>query len=342
LPIVLLVLIFIRQILSSVATLTEIMSGIGSKTLYELKVDIGKRLARLGKHIVVLVDDLDRLPPKDTCEMFQIVKNNGDIQNLSYVLAFDDDVVKEVLRKEYSEQYQNFTEKIVQIAFTLPPPDRVVLGDYFIDKLNPVLTLLPDSGNEYWSKDRWSNYYYLYFRHFFSTFREVKRIINGIRLNIELIGDGDVIEVNPIDFVAIEIIRVQFPQVYEYLRSHAGVFVNFDDPLDPLRLDDDEFESAEKSYGEMLKAVPDDRRKPLDELLRDLFPGLGHSIKSWSPSDEQTDDWIAELRICSPKVFDRYLLYGNYEGDVPNAEVRGLIRNLGRTDVMVQMLEKYY
>lgn len=334
---IILVFTFKGRVILSLATLIEATVGFRKQTLHALKIDISKRLAKLGKHIVVAIDDLDRLPPAAICQMFQVVKNNADIENITYLLAFDDDVVKEILAKEYSDQYRFFTEKIIQIDFTLPNPEKAIIGEYFQKQVVQVLKTLPKSFEENWQEDRWTNYYYLYFQHFFSNIRDVKRVVNGIHLNIDLIFTDGTIEVNPVDYITIELIRIRFPSVYDFVRNNSEIFAYRFESMKFLGASDDEKESAIQRYNKCLEGVNEEYRSMLDELLKHLFPCLGTLEGS-----EECVEWITESRICAPTVFERYFIYGNYTGDFSNYEVLRILDNISQTKEVVEMLKEYH
>ena len=314
-------------------------------TLYQLKHQISEHLRNQARmKVIVLVDDIDRLPPKEICNVFQVVKNNGDIENLTYVLAFDDDVVKEVLKNEYSDQYQFFTEKIVQIAFTVPSPEETIIGQYFQDHLVQLFKELPKSFEENWEEERWANYNYLYFRCFFSNFRDVKRIVNGIRLNIELVFHEAIIEVNPVDFIAIEIIRIRFPGVYYFIRNNSEIFVYRPHPTKIFGEEDNEKKDALRRYSKCIENVDEHYRSTLDGLLHDLFPRIGSLTSKFSSEEGTGQESVRDSRICAYTVFDRYFLYGNYTGDIPNYEVSRILANISRISAkeVVDMLKKYH
>jgi predicted KAP-like P-loop ATPase len=64
---------------------------------------------------------------------------------------------------------------------------------------------------KYWDEVRWGNLFHAGFKKLFPTIRDIKRYINSLRLDLEIIGKE---EVNPIDFLGIEAIRVFAPDTY--------------------------------------------------------------------------------------------------------------------------------
>jgi len=314
-------------------------------TLSEFKNNIGLDLKKQNKFIVVIIDDIDRLPPKEICEVFQIVKNNGDIPNITYLLAFDDDIVKAVLKKEYDDLYNSFTEKIVQLAFTLPPPDPIIIRTYFTKMMDHYVMnkYSNESLDELWDDATWSNQYYHFVQYSFDTFRDIKRIINGIRLNIPLIFNKDTIEVNPNDFIAIEIIRIKYPFVYDFIKANKDLFVIVTKPNDIFMSSDDGGKSAWSKFADDLSnhyCIKEKAR--IINIITELFPPISRFKEMPFESQMEEDiEWRRKLRICAESIFDRYFLYANYEGDISSNLINEIILNILRKDYIDSFIDKY-
>ncbi len=247
------------------------------QTLSEFKKDLNSYLPSNGTLYVVLVDDIDRLPPHQICEIFQLVKNNGDLANISYVLAYDKQVVRKVLRDYYnSKAYESFTEKIVQIEFDLPYPDSVILSEYFLKELDKILKdKLPESAERYWDAERWTNHYELYLRSMIKTLRQSKRILNAIRFNIHHVVNEDDVEVNPIDFIVIEMLRIQFPKTYDFIRDNKDVFVPISRPTELFGISKEDKKKLYRALEDELATIKDERiRENLQSILVELFPQI--------------------------------------------------------------------
>ena len=62
---------------------------------------IAKILADLDHRVIVLIDDIDRLERREIQAVFKLVKLSAGFSNISYVLAFDDNVVADSLAERY-------------------------------------------------------------------------------------------------------------------------------------------------------------------------------------------------------------------------------------------------
>lgn len=96
------------------------MFGRGSKALEKkteslivVKERINRELRQLNRRIFVLIDDIDRLDQESMRFMFRLIRLNADFDGMTYVLAFDRDVVASVLTQEQGVSGSEYLEKIV-------------------------------------------------------------------------------------------------------------------------------------------------------------------------------------------------------------------------------------
>ncbi len=90
-------------------------------TLEDCRDRIAKTLSDLDGRVVVLIDDIDRLERREIQAVFKLVKLSAGFSNISYVLAFDDNVVTDSLAERYgggdSDAGRAFLEKNCSHAF---------------------------------------------------------------------------------------------------------------------------------------------------------------------------------------------------------------------------------
>jgi len=100
-----------------------------AKGMRDFRADFGKLLAGMGDgwRVVVLIDDLDRSLPDDVLGALEAIKLFLSVKGMSFVIAADDDFIRESLRDALDRSggsrgrfADRYTEKIVQLPFTLP------------------------------------------------------------------------------------------------------------------------------------------------------------------------------------------------------------------------------
>ncbi len=87
------------------------------------------------KRIIVFIDDLDRLKPKNAVELLEVLQLFLTIENCVFVLAVDYEVVtqgiKHKMGAEYSdEKARNFFDKIIQLPFNIPVETNDIVTEY--------------------------------------------------------------------------------------------------------------------------------------------------------------------------------------------------------------------
>lgn len=77
-----------------------------------------------GSRIVVLIDDLDRLPPHRAVELMESLKSIMDCKGCVFVLAVDFSVVTQGIKEKYpmmsEDKGHSFFDKLVQVPFRMP------------------------------------------------------------------------------------------------------------------------------------------------------------------------------------------------------------------------------
>lgn len=116
--------------------------------LYELKSLLQKEvdaLIKSGKYkrIIVFIDDLDRLKPKNAVELLEVLQLFLTIENCVFVLAVDYEVVtqgiKHKMGAEYSdEKARNFFDKIIQLPFNIPVETNEIVTKYVKGMLSSI------------------------------------------------------------------------------------------------------------------------------------------------------------------------------------------------------------
>lgn len=113
------------------------------KQLQELVHEIKELDSNSYQRVVIYVDDLDRIEPRDAVAILELLKNIFNIKDCVFVLAIDYQVVVKGLKEKFGEptpenewEFRSFFDKIIQLPFTMP------MGSYDIGKY--VLSLLRD------------------------------------------------------------------------------------------------------------------------------------------------------------------------------------------------------
>ena len=283
------------------------------QSIPDLKAEISKALINSEKRTVFVVDDIDRLAPNEIRELFKVIKALADFPNVTYLLAFDRNIVSDALRSSLGVDGDAYVEKIVQVPFSLPAIDRIRLRKMLFDGLDQIVKASP--GIEL-DQAHWGNVYFSGLDHFIRHPRDVVRIISAISVTYpSVVG-----EVNPVDFIAIEILRIKSPEIYQIIRDSGEMFTK----VISDRSDHDR-KPVQKFHETWLARVPERLREKAKALVVELFPHLSSIVDDQRFGSGYSDTWHAQRRVCSKKVFDIYFQFGVPNDQLSRVELTQLI-----------------
>lgn len=281
------------------------------KDVPALKAEITKILREAGKQILIIIDDIDRLAPEETRQLFTVIKALADFPNVIYLLAFDREVAVQAIEQQSGLPGARYLEKIIQVPFELPPVDRVALHAALFKRLEEVLSDTPDG---LFDQSRWANVFHDGIDALIQVPRDIVRFTNTLSVTYpSVVG-----EVNPVDFIAIEALRVFLPNLYDVVRANPEKFAGH---RASSRYDGDSDKIRQAFHDKWQQEVPEALRTPAAALLQRLFPKLEQSLygSDWLPG------WRRELRVCSPDVFPTYFRLTLPLGTVRRSEILELI-----------------
>jgi predicted KAP-like P-loop ATPase len=215
---------------------------------------------------VVLIDDIDRLEPREVAEIMRLVKLVADLPGVVHVLSYDRIRVERALRQVGVEDGRAYLEKIVQISMAVPPVSKEVLRDLTTRWLGNAVG---DRQLVGWDPRVWGVLVNGGVDEYLKTLRDGRRLCNVTGAALDLCAD----EVASMDVLALEAIRVFDPEVHERLIDHADLLTGWRNHFDlrPTRAIDDEQRQLAESLLED-SSRPDATRT----ILRGLFPAAAN------------------------------------------------------------------
>lgn len=88
-------------------------------SLNKLKENISKKLEKLPKKVVILIDDTDRLEGNEVFEILRLIRNTADFRNVIYIATYDKEYVTDVLKENKIKDPSSYLEKIFQVEVPL-------------------------------------------------------------------------------------------------------------------------------------------------------------------------------------------------------------------------------
>lgn len=256
----------------------------GSGSIQATRDKIIKQLEGLNKRILIVIDDIDRLNPLEIKQLFTVIKAVADFPNVVYLLAFDEKIVTRAISDEYGFDY---LEKIVQVPFRLPEASKDKLRAWLMDGLREIVGELPS--------DLAVNFfglrgYAIQIINIVDTPRRIIRFLNTFRVTYA----GLQKEVHTLDFIILEVIRVFYPDLFQFIADNPELFAG-------------ESISAEdiQRYRMQIAAI-EKHPTDVDALLIAMFPKLINRHPIEGQYREENIEARRALRIRSKSRFPVY------------------------------------
>ena len=301
----------------------------------KLKEKISKELKEINNKIIIVIDDIDRLTKDEIRQLFQLIKINADFPNVIYLLAFDREIVEHNLPEQDGFSGRDYLEKIVQVFFDIPYVTPAKIHELLykeLDKIDELSNCHDLFDQDYWQKINDS------VKSLFKNIRDVRRFINSLNFNIKMLNNKDIKEVNPIDFIAIEAIRLFIPNLYDFIKNNKALFI-----------DDIEFEEG----GNLIEIRKNLLKKELDKLptelkekIRDLIKILFPKIKSLLDDETYKIDgeiYTKQQRVCSKHYFDCYFSFlpGGDEDGISQYDLEKVFKSMQSVEGFTQVIKAY-
>ncbi len=183
------------------------------KSLQVQKTELAELLRQLPSPVLIVIDDIDRLTTDEILQVFQLVKANGDFPQLIYLLLFEREIVSKALNNVSGGKGTEFLEKIVQVAYHIPNASQSSVHKALFNGLNQLIDQHQLSTR--WDKHRWIELFNDGIAEYFRNLRHVYRFLASLAFHVRQHRRGESFEVNPVDLIGLETLRVFEPSVYE-------------------------------------------------------------------------------------------------------------------------------
>jgi len=297
-------------------------SFISGPDINELKKRIECELESAKKRVLILIDDVDRLEKTEIHALFRLVKLTADFKYTSYILAFDKDVVASSLQDRYSSSAgdagEAFLEKIIQVPLHLPAVEKQVLREFCFEGVDEAINIAEISISQQQIQE--------FVRDFSGAFddclttpRKAKLYGNTLMFSLPILQG----EVNPVDLMLLEGIRVFCPSLYEVLRVNKALFTGtFRDSQ--YSNNDKEKEHIRNLIDDSLNSGRNINKEGFIDLLKSMFPKLQSVYGNMSYGSDWYEKWNKGQRICSDNYYSRYFTYAIPRGDISDKAIQEL------------------
>ncbi|MUH00185.1 AAA family ATPase [Scytonema sp. UIC 10036] len=279
------------------------------KEASELKEDVEDTLTQQHRRIVITIDDIDRLCAEDIQQLFRLLKAVPNFTNVVYLLVCDKKSIIKSLADSGGTSGEEYLDRIIQMAFELPSPDKTSLRRLLFEKLDNIIG---ETAKPLFEPTRWSLVYFQGIDYFITNLRDIVRLADTLTVTFPVVE----CEVNPVDFIALESLRVFSPIAYEIILKNRNAFVESDFALEELT-----------NFHEFwLAQLPEEDKQPVKMLLMFLFPKLEviwghHSVYT----EQQKLEWQEKRRICCPEIFPIYFRLNLSTSELSTNQIKAIL-----------------
>jgi len=295
---------------SAVATLFDDKQ----KDAFDFKEDLETTMLQKHPRIVVTIDDVDRLDAQEIQKLFRVIKAFPNFTDVVYLLFFDKEIVVKAL-EEPQISGEEYLDKVVQISFDLPVPDKSLLRRLLFERLSTVIGNTP---KQLFDQTHWGNVYFQGIDHFITNPADIYRLNNNLSVTYPAVKG----EVNSVDFIAVETLRVFCPVIYDIISNNPRAFAGQVDTTGSLGLTVDELKRLHISW---IEQVQDEDREPVLRLLSLLFPKLEAVWGNTYYAARQESTWRRQLPICSLETFPNYFRLELPEAELFNSKMKAIL-----------------
>ena len=304
------------------------------QTVESLHKQISKRLEESKRKLLIVIDDIDRLSPDEALLVFRLVKSVGRLPNVIYLMAYDRAIAEKAVSSRYPSEGSHYLEKIIQAGFdvpSIPQARKIKILQEFLTEIWGEK--IPDEDAHYWSIMRGVVIPEI------KSFRNLLRLKNMLEVSWRPVSG----EVDPLDFLGIEIIRIKRPKLYYILKQSKNYLTDHGLPgLNLFGTQTELFDFSEKLF---LSGLSGEEKMSVKRALVCLFPPIKRTfsklerlIGESSFNEDDIINWSKNRRVCSSKHFDTYFRFLPSEYNISLNESNQLIENCDKPDYIKSAL----
>ncbi len=286
--------------------------------LNEIRDELTALLSQRSTSLIVVMDDLDRLTSDQLRMVFQLVKANVEFPNVVFLLLFQRDLVEEKL-SDGMQTGRDYLEKIIQVPFDIPKIETTRLHSLLFSKLDEILEQ-DKSAAEMFDSGYWGNIFHSSLYAYFDNLRNVYRFISTLSFHFSLLKGKTVFEVNPVDLIAVECLRLFEPDVYKEIARAKEIFT---------KNDADGYGRKEKAtqalITQIIEKASEEKKDIVKDLIKQLFPTIEWALGGTGYSSGFKNSWLKEMRICHASNFDKYFQFSIPKGELSNSDLREML-----------------
>lgn len=211
--------------------LEEYEKSLSLKTLDQLKKDVQEKLSNSElpfSHIVIAIEDLDRLSPEEVRAMVQLMRMIADFPKVIYLVGYDRKHVINALgdlagryadAKEAYVYGEGYLQKVVQAAYQLPRPAENAVAAMTFDRFYKIVSNI--YGKDFNQKPHWQRMRSA-IAALLTSLRIGERVINRSLHMVTMLDNKS----DPADILVASYLMEYQPKLWDWLWAHRNAVLS--------------------------------------------------------------------------------------------------------------------
>lgn len=266
------------------------------RSLKETAAIINTSLTAADIHCILILDDVDRLDPRESIAIFRALHLLRELNRVKKVVSYDRQRFGK-LADPGDDSSSNYIQKVIDVEISIPTPSEPEIFKLFEHCVAPLQLSDDDQKRFHAEFDRHS-------RKIFSSALKTPRDIKRVALRIAMLWDRLGSDLNFCDLFAVSIIHEIYPDLYRMIHERPHLFSASEWGTDyALLLDKGALKSARENTW---KSIGDRFDTAALNLIDILFPSITAHTEYGTKNLPDQEKSKRDRRIYHPDAFDRY------------------------------------
>jgi hypothetical protein len=237
-----------------------------------------------------------------------------------FVLLFQPSIVERALDPIANGQGREFLKKIVQANFDLPAVSKSMVYSIMTKDLDRLMGTYAVAENGF-QVVRWGNALVGAIQPYIENLRDARRYVSSVAIHLPLHTGRLVMEVNVIDFLVLEALRVFEPEL------HSAIFRDRDLFLQNGRFRNDRADDDNRGrLKEQIASLDPKRQSIAEAVIKQLFPKTEWAFGGAYYDNDWLRSWNSAKRVCTTRYFPCYFELQTPQGEMSENEFSDLLK----------------
>lgn len=319
----------VENIFKGVGDATQSLSDLKELDIAGKKARVEENLRDIDRPIVVIIDDMDRLTPKECFQVLRLVKAVADFPRTAFVLAFEPNYLESVLASNNIDNANEYIDKIVQLRLPLPTitsKDLDALVDTYFDMMGDNLSIYHYQDDQ----NRIAYMYQRYLKYIITSPRDVKRVFNHFKFVYNLVKN----QVCVTDLFVLSVIAIKAHKIYSHIKSNPALYAGKRNSgyFDYGSFDREKaLELCKQQRLRIYEELLIDGNNVYEDLLKEIFPSLdSKSYQTYAVYDADASGRVDHINRLSTALH-----ISTPRGSISDQDVEVFIESCGqRVDIL--------